>query len=51
MKSISGPFWGQNVGPGCVKSNRKGYFYTSHLTPNYVFPKREVPKSHSLLTH
>ena len=48
--SIFGPFWGQNVGPGWVKNDKNGYFHTSHLTPNSVFPKKEVLKSHSLLT-
>ena len=38
---IFGPFWGQNVGPGWVKNDSKGYFHTSHLTHN-----SEVLKSH-----
>ena len=33
------------MGPGWVKNGKKGYFYTSHLTPNPVFPKKEVLKS------
>ena len=40
-------FWGQNVGPGWLKNSTKGYFHTSHLTPN---PKIKFLKSHSLLT-
>ena len=34
-----------------VKNGKKGYFHASHLTPNPVFPKREVLESHSLLAH
>ena len=49
--SIFGLFWDQNVGPGWVKNDKNVYFHTSHLTPNSVFPKEEVLKSHSLLTH
>ena len=45
-----GPFWGQNVGPGWDKNDKNGYFQTNHLTPNSVFPKKEVLKSHSILT-
>ena len=45
------PLWGQNVGPCWVKNGKKGYFDTSHLTPNPVFPKTEVLKRHSLLAH
>ena len=33
------------------KFDNEGYFHTSHLTPNPVFPKNEVLNSHSLLTH
>ena len=46
-----GPSWDQNVGPGWVKNGKKGYIHTSHLTPNPVFLKKEVLKSHSLLAH
>ena len=45
------PFSGQNVGPDWVKNDKKRYFHTSYLTPNPVFPKKEVLKSYSLLTH
>ena len=41
--SIFGSFWGQNVGPGLVK-NGKNVIFISHLTPNSVFPKKEVLK-------
>ena len=33
------------MGPGWVKNEKKGYFHTSHLTPNPVFPQKEVLKS------
>ena len=49
--SIFGPFGGQNVGPGSVKNDKKGYFHTSHFTCNPVVPKKEVLKSHILLKH
>ena len=44
-------FLGQNVGPVWVKNDKKGYFHTSHFTPNPVFPKNKVLNSLSLLTH
>ena len=34
-----------------VKNSKKDYFYTIHFTPNLFLPKKEVLKSHSLLTH
>ena len=34
------------MGSGWVKNDKNGYFHTSHLTPNPVFPEKEV----SLLT-
>ena len=40
-------FWGQNVGPGWVKNDKKGY--NIQVTPNLVLPKNKVPNSHSLL--
>ena len=43
--------WGQNVGFDWVKNCKKGYFHPRHLTLNPGFPKKEVLKSHSLLTH
>ena len=49
--SIFEPFGGQNVGPGWVKNDKKGYFRTSPLTVNPVFTKKEVLKSNSLLKH
>ena len=39
---ILGPFWGQNMGPArSVKNGKKGYFHTSHRTPNPAFPKKK----------
>ena len=32
------------------KMAKKGYFHTSHINHNAVFPKKEVVKNHSLLT-
>ena len=50
--SISGSFGGQNVVPGLVKNDKNIFFFdTRHLTSNSVLPKKEVFKSHSLLTH
>ena len=43
--------WDQNVGPGWVKNDKKGYFHTSHLTTNPFFPKNKILNSHSSLTH
>ena len=40
--SIFGPFGGQNVSPGWVNNDKKGYFCASHLTLNPVFTKTEV---------
>ena len=42
-------FWGQNVGPGCVKNGKKGFFHTSHLCANPVLLRNELLSSHSVL--
>ena len=43
-------FWGQNVGPGCVKNGKKGFFHASHLRANPVLLRNELLNSHSVLT-
>ena len=38
------------MGQGWVKNDKNSYFHTSHLIPNSAFPKKQVLKSHNLLT-
>ena len=43
-------FWSQNVGPGWVKNDNKGFFHTSHLSANSMLHKNKVLNIHSVLT-
>ena len=41
-----GPFWGP---AGWIKNDKNTYFHTNHLTPDSVFPKKEILKSHNVI--